>query len=155
MQIANWRSSTKIEALMEELTRTKEKYPNRKSLVFSQFVNFLDLIEWRLILGGFKCVKLDGRMNAIQKDLAIHKFNNDPDVTVFLISLKAGGIALNLTVASHCYLLDPWWNPAAEFQAIDRIYRYFIVMPLFSFLLNGLKCVLDWDNINAYRLFDL
>jgi DNA repair protein RAD16 len=55
--------------------------------------------------------------------LAIEKFNTDPDCCVFLISLKAGGLALNLTVAQNCFLMDPWWNPAAEFQAIDRIYR--------------------------------
>lgn len=46
---------------------------------------------------------------------------------MFLISLKAGGVALNLTAASHCFIMDPWWNPAAEFQAIDRVYRYVVV----------------------------
>jgi len=95
----------------------------RKVWFFSQFVNFLDLIEWRLKLGGFKCVKLDGRMNLKAKNVAIQQFHDDPDTCVFLISLKAGGLALNLTVASYCYLMDPWWNPAAEFQATDRIYR--------------------------------
>eukprot|EP01114_Cavostelium_apophysatum_P014442 TRINITY_DN3755_c0_g2_i1.p1 TRINITY_DN3755_c0_g2~~TRINITY_DN3755_c0_g2_i1.p1 ORF type:complete len:774 (-),score=262.66 TRINITY_DN3755_c0_g2_i1:93-2366(-) len=123
IDLTNWRSSTKIEALLEELTKMKATDPNAKGLVFSQFVNFLDLIDWRLKLAGFKCVKLDGRMNMLQKNAAIEAFNNDPETCVFLISLKAGGIALNLTAASYCFLLDPWWNPAAEFQAIDRIYR--------------------------------
>jgi len=123
IDLDNWRSSSKVEALVEELTRARAKDPNAKSLVFSQFVNLLDLIEWRLRLAGFKCVKLDGRMNLQSKNVAIQKFHDDPDTCVFLISLKAGGMALNLTVASHCYLMDPWWNPAAEFQAVDRIYR--------------------------------
>lgn len=69
------------------------------------------------------CVHLNGRLNMQQKNTAIQLFNNDPSIPVFLISLKAGGVALNLTVASHCFLMDPWWNPAAEFQATDRIYR--------------------------------
>jgi DNA repair protein RAD16 len=64
-----------------------------------------------------------GRMNMVQKNQAIMSFNEDAETTIFLISLKAGGIALNLTIASYCFLLDPWWNPAAEFQAADRIYR--------------------------------
>lgn len=92
---------------MEELTRIKATTPNAKCLVFSQFVSFLDLIEWRLEMAGFGCVKLDGRMNALQKDHAIRTFKEDPDIMVFLISLKAGGVALNLTVASFCFLLDP------------------------------------------------
>jgi hypothetical protein len=59
------------------------------------------------IPGGFGCVKLDGRMSAIQKAAAIQKFNTNPDVNVFLISLKAGGVALNLTIANYCFLMDP------------------------------------------------
>eukprot|EP01102_Stenamoeba_stenopodia_P018745 TRINITY_DN6935_c0_g2_i1.p1 TRINITY_DN6935_c0_g2~~TRINITY_DN6935_c0_g2_i1.p1 ORF type:complete len:393 (+),score=78.42 TRINITY_DN6935_c0_g2_i1:78-1181(+) len=123
IDLTNWRSSTKIEALMEELTQMRKKDGYAKALVFSQFVNFLDLIEWRLKIAGFGCVKLDGRMNQVQKAAAINKFNNDSGTYVFLISLKAGGVALNLTVANYCFLMDPWWNPAAEFQAIDRMHR--------------------------------
>jgi DNA repair protein RAD16 len=78
--------------------------------VFSQFVNFLDLIEFRLRLAGMKSVKLDGRMNLLQKNAAIESFHNDADCSVFLISLKAGGLALNLTIASQVFLMDPWWN---------------------------------------------
>eukprot|EP01112_Ceratiomyxa_fruticulosa_P009872 TRINITY_DN2592_c0_g1_i3.p1 TRINITY_DN2592_c0_g1~~TRINITY_DN2592_c0_g1_i3.p1 ORF type:complete len:120 (-),score=17.78 TRINITY_DN2592_c0_g1_i3:48-407(-) len=62
-------------------------------------------------------------MNLEQKNLAISRFNNDPETSVFLISLKAGGLALNLTIANTCFLLDPWWNRAVEYQALDRIYR--------------------------------
>jgi len=121
--LTNWRSSSKIEAVLEELTNIRNRDPCAKTLIFSQFVNFLDLLDWRLKLAGFGPLKLDGRMNADQKAAAIASFNDDPDCNVFLVSLKAGGVALNLTVASYCFVLDPWWNPAVEFQAIDRIYR--------------------------------
>eukprot|EP01117_Protostelium_nocturnum_P019089 TRINITY_DN8173_c0_g1_i1.p1 TRINITY_DN8173_c0_g1~~TRINITY_DN8173_c0_g1_i1.p1 ORF type:complete len:801 (+),score=290.78 TRINITY_DN8173_c0_g1_i1:82-2484(+) len=123
VDLTNWKSSTKIDAVLEELTNIKQRDPCAKTIIFSQFVNFLDLIDWRLTLAGFGCVKLDGRMSSQQKEVAIQRFNKDPNTTVFLVSLKAGGIALNLTIASYCFLLDPWWNPAAEFQAVDRIYR--------------------------------
>lgn len=62
-------------------------------------------------------------MTLDMRDRMITKFTNDPEVTVFLMSLKAGGVALNLTCASHVFLMDPWWNPAVEQQAQDRIHR--------------------------------
>lgn len=83
----------------------------------------LDLIEWRLQKGGVAVVKLDGSMSVTARSAAIDTFMNDPSVKVILISLKAGGVALNLTVATHIFLMDPWWNPAAEMQAIDRAHR--------------------------------
>jgi hypothetical protein len=80
----------------------------------SQFVNMLDLIQHRLAQAGVRCVKMDGSMSVAARDRVINAFREDPHVTVFLISLKAGGVALNLTAASRIYLMDPWWNPAAE-----------------------------------------
>ncbi|KAJ2999141.1 DNA repair protein rad16 [Globomyces sp. JEL0801] len=88
-------------------------------------------VHWRLSRGGFNVVKLDGRMGPTQRANVIEKFTKDPTVTVFLISLKAGGIALNLTEASQVFgkvvlliiVMDPWWNPAVEDQAMDRIHR--------------------------------
>uniref|UniRef100_A0A0D9WZD1 RING-type domain-containing protein n=1 Tax=Leersia perrieri TaxID=77586 RepID=A0A0D9WZD1_9ORYZ len=74
-------------------------------------------------LSGIKCVQLNGKMNIVEKGKAIDTFTNDPDCRIFLMSLKAGGVALNLTVASHVFLMDPWWNPAVESQAQDRIHR--------------------------------
>ncbi|KAJ3349752.1 hypothetical protein HDU91_006340, partial [Kappamyces sp. JEL0680] len=123
IDLKNWRSSTKIEALVEELEALKSQDSTTKSLVFSQFVSFLDLVHWRLSRAGFNCVKLDGRMNPEQRAAIINSFSTDPAVTVFLISLKAGGIALNLTEASRVFVMDPWWNPAVEDQAMDRIHR--------------------------------
>ncbi|KAF9580307.1 hypothetical protein BGW38_003097 [Lunasporangiospora selenospora] len=118
-----WRSSTKIEALVEQLYNLQREDRTIKSICFSQYVTFLDLIKWRLEKAGFKCVKLDGHMTPFQRDATIKKFSNDPNITVFLISLKAGGVALNLTAASRVFICDPWWNPAAELQAMDRIHR--------------------------------
>ncbi|KAK6919345.1 Zinc finger, C3HC4 RING-type [Dillenia turbinata] len=74
-------------------------------------------------LSGISCVQLVGSMSLSARDAAISKFTDDPDCKIFLMSLKAGGVALNLTVASHVFLMDPWWNPAVERQAQDRIHR--------------------------------
>ncbi|ORZ22284.1 SNF2 family N-terminal domain-domain-containing protein [Absidia repens] len=118
-----WRSSTKIEALVEELSKLRTEDRTIKSIVFSQFVSFLDLVYWRLSRMGFCCIRLDGSMSPSQRAAAIEHFSTDPATTVFLISLKAGGVALNLTEASRVFICDPWWNPAAELQAMDRIHR--------------------------------
>ncbi|KAJ3410608.1 hypothetical protein HDV05_003558 [Chytridiales sp. JEL 0842] len=123
IDMSRWRSSTKIEALVEELTALQRDDSTMKSIVFSQFVAFLDLIHWRLSRAGFTCVKLDGRMSPQARDAVIKSFMTDPQVTIFLVSLKAGGVALNLTEASRVFILDPWWNPAVEDQAFDRIHR--------------------------------
>lgn len=76
-----------------------------KAIVFSQFVNMLDIINYRVQRGGIACVKLSGSMNLEQRDKAITAFKTDPAVKVMLISLKAGGVALNLTVASRIFLM--------------------------------------------------
>uniref|UniRef100_A0A7S3B1C8 Uncharacterized protein n=1 Tax=Haptolina ericina TaxID=156174 RepID=A0A7S3B1C8_9EUKA len=123
LDLARFQSSTKIEALMEEVHLMRERDPSAKAIVFSQFVSFLDLLEHRLVRSGVRVVKLNGGMSAGAREVCISAFKEDPDVRVILISLKAGGVALNLTVATHIYLMDPWWNPAAEYQAIDRAHR--------------------------------
>lgn len=91
IDFVNWRSSTKIEALVEELYKTQKEDSTAKSIVFSQFVSFLDLCQWRLSRAGFNVVKLDGRMSPQQRNTVIQTFMTDATVTVFLISLKAGG----------------------------------------------------------------
>ncbi|KAI5475780.1 DNA repair protein rad16 [Pseudohyphozyma bogoriensis] len=106
------RTSTKIEALVEELSKLRTEDHTLKSLVFSQFTSMLDLVARRLQLGGFKVVRLQGSMTPTARDATIKHFTNNPDVTVFLISLKAGGVALNLTEASRVFIL-----------AMDRIHR--------------------------------
>ncbi|KAF9526260.1 SNF2 family N-terminal domain-containing protein [Crepidotus variabilis] len=123
LNLDNWRSSSKIEALVEELSNLRQQDSTTKSLVFSQFVNFLDLIAYRLQKAGFNICRLEGTMSPKARDATIQHFMNNVDVTVFLVSLKAGGVALNLTEASRVYLMDSWWNPAVEYQAMDRIHR--------------------------------
>ncbi|XP_057455843.1 DNA repair protein RAD16 isoform X2 [Lotus japonicus] len=123
IQLENFQTSTKIEALREEIRFMVESDGSAKGIVFSQFTSFLDLINYSLNKSGVNCVQLNGSMTLAARDAAIKRFTDDPDCRIFLMSLKAGGIALNLTVASHVFLMDPWWNPAVERQAQDRIHR--------------------------------
>ncbi|KAI0938969.1 hypothetical protein AcV5_000510 [Taiwanofungus camphoratus] len=123
LDLDKWRSSSKIEALIEELSNLRKRDATTKSLVFSQFVNFLDLIAFRLQKAGFTVCRLEGTMSPQARDATIQYFMNNVHVTVFLVSLKAGGVALNLTEASRVFLMDSWWNPAVEYQAMDRIHR--------------------------------
>ncbi|KAG1723012.1 P-loop containing nucleoside triphosphate hydrolase protein [Suillus occidentalis] len=118
LNIETWRSSSKIEALAEELSNLHLQNNTTKSIVFSQFVNFLDLIAFRLQ----KICRLEGTMSPQTCDAAIQHFMNDIGVTVFLVSLKAGGAALNLTKASRVYLMDSWWNPVEYCRGIDTLY---------------------------------
>lgn len=119
----NWQSSTKIETVVQLLNSFRTEGKSPKSIIFSQFVNFLEIIRWRLERAGFRCVKIYGSMTITQRQKAIDEFNSDPEITVFLISLKAGGVALNLTEAENVFIMDLWWNPAVEEQAMDRIHR--------------------------------
>lgn len=99
--IGSFQTSTKIEALMQELELMRIRDPSGKAIIFSQFVNMLDIIQHRLHLGGVKCVKLSGNMTMDARDRTIRAFREDSSITAFLISLKAGGVALNLTIASQ------------------------------------------------------
>ena len=92
-----------------------------KILVFSQFVKHLDLVRSLLDNEEVPYAYLDGTTRNRQEQ--VEKFQNDPDVRVFLISMKAGGVGLNLTKADYVFILDPWWNPAVEAQAVDRAHR--------------------------------
>jgi SNF2 family DNA or RNA helicase len=92
-----------------------------KILVFSQFVKHLQLYAKLLDKAGIKYAYLDGQTRDRQAE--VERFQNEEGIRVFLISLKAGGLGLNLTAADYVFLLDPWWNPAVEAQAVDRAYR--------------------------------
>ncbi len=109
---------SKIDALLEQLGEVVAG--GHRALVFSQFTRFLDLVRWRLDEAGIRYCHLDGKTR--DRPLVIQQFKNG-EAPVFLISLKAGGFGLNLTEADYCFLLDPWWNPATEAQAIDRTHR--------------------------------
>jgi len=112
--------SVKLEELAREIT---ENIGNHKALVFSQFLGMLALIRGKLTELGVKFEYFDGSTTAIERERAIQSFQKDDEVRVFLISLKAGGVGLNLTAADYVYIVDPWWNPAVEQQAIDRTHR--------------------------------
>lgn len=111
-------SSAKIEVLMEQI---ENKSSQHKILVFSQFVSMLDLIKEELQKRNIPFEYLTGQTK--NRAAKVNEFQENEQVRVFLISLKAGGTGLNLTEADYVYLVDPWWNPAVENQAIDRCYR--------------------------------
>lgn len=111
-------SSSKMEVLLEQI---ENKSANHKILVFSQFVGMLDLIKKELQHRGIAFAYLTGQTK--NRETVVNSFQDNPEIRVFLISLKAGGVGLNLTQADYVYLVDPWWNPAVENQAIDRTYR--------------------------------
>lgn len=107
--------------ITELLSQIEDKKDQHKILVFSQFVSMLDLIKPELEKRNISYCYLTGQTKDRQEQ--VDRFQNDDETRVFLISLKAGGTGLNLTQADYVFLIDPWWNPAVENQAIDRAYR--------------------------------
>jgi len=124
-------SSAKLDALLDQLREVIES--GHKALVFSQFTSMLALVRERLGREKFTYEYLDGRTR--DREARVTRFQTDPEVPLFLISLKAGGLGLNLTAADYCFILDPWWNPAAEAQAIDRAHRMGQTKPVFAYRL--------------------
>lgn len=112
--------SVKLEEIGREIT---ENISNHKALVFSQFLGMLALIKEKMKELGVDYEYFDGSSTVAERERSIHRFQNDENCRVFLISLKAGGVGLNLTAADYVYIVDPWWNPAVEQQAIDRTHR--------------------------------
>jgi len=122
---AEWHSSSKVDTLMSLLTKLRSEDPSVKCLIISQFTSMLNIVETPLKAEGFNFVRLDGKMTQRKRAEVIELFDErGPDSpTVMLLSLKAGGVGLNLTAASRVFLLDPAWNPAAEEQCFDRCHR--------------------------------
>ena len=112
-------SSAKLDTLLERLNEVTQE--GHKALVFSQFTSLLAIVRKRLDDAGVVYEYLDG--DTRDRQACVKRFQEDPKCPVFLISLKAGGTGLNLTAAEYVFLLDPWWNPAVEAQAIDRAHR--------------------------------
>jgi non-specific serine/threonine protein kinase len=112
--------SIKLDELAREI---EENIGNHKALIFSQFLGMLALIKKKLVEDGIPFEYFDGSTSAPDREKAIQNFQNNDECRVFLISLKAGGVGLNLTAADYVYIVDPWWNPAVEQQAIDRTHR--------------------------------
>jgi len=112
-------ASAKLDVLVPRIVETIDE--GHKTIVFSQFTSLLAILRARLDESGTAYEYLDGRTRDRQSK--VERFQTDPGCRLFLISLKAGGLGLNLTAAEYVFLLDPWWNPAVEAQAIDRAHR--------------------------------
>ncbi len=125
--------SAKLDALLERVADIIEE--GSKALVFSQFTSMLALVRRKLDERGIRYCYLDGQTRNRRE--VVDQFQNDPNgqVPLFLISLKTGGLGLNLTAAEYVFILDPWWNPAVEAQAIDRTHRIGQTKPVFAYRL--------------------
>lgn len=123
--------SAKLTTLFEQLEEVLEE--GHKALVFSQFTRLLALVREGVEARGIDYAYLDGRTR--DRPARIERFQQDPACRLFLVSLKAGGTGLNLTAADYVFLLDPWWNPAVEAQAIDRSHRIGQPRPVFAYRL--------------------
>ncbi|KAF2168317.1 hypothetical protein M409DRAFT_65759 [Zasmidium cellare ATCC 36951] len=122
--------STKVKELLRELQQSAEETeqlphgePPIRSVVFSGFTQYLDLIEYALDNAEIGCTRIDGTMSVKQRSQALHAFNTVDSVRVLLVSIKAGGQGLNFTSANKAYVMEPGYNPAAEQQAVDRVHR--------------------------------
>jgi SNF2 family DNA or RNA helicase len=117
----NWQPSAKVTKCVELL----EDFINdgQKTIIFSQFVSLLDLLQVPIDEKRWSCLRYDGAMSADARDAAVQKFTDTQTHNIMLISLKAGNAGLNLVAASRVIILDPFWNPYIEMQAVDRAYR--------------------------------
>ncbi|HZS03799.1 MAG TPA: SNF2-related protein [Blastocatellia bacterium] len=123
--------SAKLDVLLPQLAEVIAE--GHKTLVFSQFTSLLSIVRDRLENEGITYEYLDGKTR--NRQARVERFQTDPDCKLFLISLKAGGLGLNLTAAEYVFLLDPWWNPAVEAQAIDRAHRIGQTKQVFAYRL--------------------
>ncbi|GAB7357195.1 hypothetical protein MBLNU459_g8181t1 [Dothideomycetes sp. NU459] len=119
----NQLSSAKVSTLMLHLKRLKRDEPLAKSVVFSQFTSFLDILEPALESASIPFLRFDGSMQQKQRAAVLVEFASRPRACILLLSLKAGGVGLNLTCAKRVFMMDPWWSWAVEAQAIDRVHR--------------------------------
>lgn len=114
---------SKVAFLISELKKLALENKATKSIVYSQWTGMLSLLESCFTSAGITYSRMDGSMNSSKKSQAIARFKEDPEINVLLLSLKAGGVGLNLTEATHVFMMDLWWNPTVEQQAFDRVHR--------------------------------
>jgi SNF2 family DNA or RNA helicase len=122
-------ASAKLDLVLPQIEEVIEE--GHKVLLFSQFTSFLAIVRERLAKSQIAYEYLDG--DTRDRARPVERFQTDADCRLFLISLRAGGLGLNLTAAEYVYLLDPWWNPAVESQAIDRTHRIGQTRPVFAY----------------------
>ena len=115
-------SSSKIEALLSILKASTKK-PGTKTVIFSQWTSFLNIIQAQLDANGYKYARIDGTMRANQRDASLTALETDPECTIMLASLAVCSVGLNLVAANQVILADSWWAPAIEDQAVDRVHR--------------------------------
>ena len=132
--------SIKLDELAREIA---ENIGQHKALIFSQFLGMLSLIKEKLKEQNIPFEYFDGSTSPTEREKAIQNFQNNDDCRVFLISLKAGGVGLNLTAADYVYIVDPWWNPAVEQQAIDRTHRIGQTKNIFAYRMICLDTIED------------
>ncbi|KNH06181.1 DNA repair protein [Perkinsela sp. CCAP 1560/4] len=121
IDINEFKSSSKLDAVINFIGKIPA---GEKAIIFSQYASMLDLIEWRLEKQNYKTAKLLGSMPLVMRSSMLKRFREEKsELRIMLISLRAGGEGLNLQVANHIILIDPWWNPAVEWQAIQRVHR--------------------------------
>jgi SNF2 family DNA or RNA helicase len=118
-----WITSAKISKTIELLSDIRKNDPTEKTLIFSQFTSLLDLVEVPLVQKRFRYQRYDGSMTMQARSEAVEAFMEDPEENIMLVSLKAGNAGLNLYRASQVIMLDPFWNPFVEDQAVDRAHR--------------------------------
>ena len=114
---------SKFKRLLSELKKIRDNEPNAKSLIFSQFKSTLDYLKEELPKHGFQFRTLEGSMTMTNRAKALRQFQNDPPTTIFLLSMRAGAVGINLTQANRVFLMEPALNPALEAQAIGRVHR--------------------------------
>ena len=115
-------SSSKVEALLNIL-KASSKNPGTKTVIFSQWTSFLNIIQAQLDTHGYKYARIDGTMRATQRDASLTALETDPECTIMLASLAVCSVGLNLVAANQVILADSWWAPAIEDQAVDRVHR--------------------------------
>ena len=116
-------SSAKVVSLIKHLRDLRKENPTMKTVVFSQFTSFLSIIEPALTRANMRFLRLDGSTSQKARAALLGEFKDSQKFTVLLLSLKAGGVGLNLTSAKRVFMMDPWWSFAVEAQAIDRVHR--------------------------------
>ncbi|ORY68547.1 SNF2 family domain-containing protein [Pseudomassariella vexata] len=116
-------SSSKVVSLVKYLREMRKEHPLMKTVVFSQFTSFISLIEPALSRANMKFLRLDGSMAQKARAAVLAEFREADQFTILLLSLRAGGVGLNLTSAKRVFMMDPWWSFAVEAQAIDRVHR--------------------------------
>ncbi|RNC44360.1 putative DNA repair protein [Trypanosoma cruzi] len=115
--------STKLRMILDSIDTMKKEYPDDKMIIFSHFTSFMDVISVALDKLEISHLRLDGTMTLTNRNTVIRRFQASDDVRVILASKTATGVGLNLTAANHVLVVDPWWNPAIEEQAVHRCYR--------------------------------